>query len=80
MSVVATGIDSQQAVEAQRPRLVAVGGGGVQVAQPMIQTAQPMVPAGHVGHASSGGPGSVLGAPVLAQVQAPSSDPRARSR
>ncbi len=34
VSVVATGIDTVQAVEAQRPRLVAVGGGAA-VAQPM---------------------------------------------
>ena len=70
VSVVATGIDSQPDVEAQRPRLVAVpGGGAVQpMAQPMLQTAHPMpVPAGMAAaHAVPGSaPVSVMGAPVL---------------
>jgi cell division protein FtsZ len=74
VSVVATGIDSQQVVEAARPRLVAVGGhGAVQVAQPMmVQTAHPMpVPAAQAAAANAGGPGvagapvSLIGAPVL---------------
>jgi cell division protein FtsZ len=71
VSVVATGIDSQQAVEAARPRLVAVGGGGaVQMAQPMIQTAHPMnAPAAQAAIATA--PTSLMGAPVLQQVPAP---------
>jgi cell division protein FtsZ len=69
VSVVATGIDSQAAVEAARPRLVAVGGGTVQVAQPMIQTAHPMVvPGGQAAIATA--PTSLMGAPVLQQAAA----------
>ena len=74
VSVVATGIDSQVQVEAQRPRLVAVGGGGaVAVAQPMIQTAHPMPgPNGQVSTQPATAPVSLMGAPV---VQAPAAAP-----
>ena len=68
VSVVATGIDSQHVVEAVRPRLVAVGGGAAQMAQPMVQTAHPMaVSAGHAaGQSTPGGaPMSVMGAPIV---------------
>ena len=77
VSVVATGIDTVQAVEAQRPRLVAVGGGAA-VAQPMpvsqpvslhiapampIPSAQPQ-PAMAMPQQT---PVSLMGAPVLPQ-------------
>ncbi len=82
VSVVATGIDTVQAVEAQRPRLVAVGGGAA-VAQPMpvsqpssMQVAPAMpIPAGQPQVAMpmlqpQHGPVSVMGAPVLPQAVA----------
>ena len=82
VSVVATGIDTVQAVEAQRPRLVAVGGGAA-VAQPMpvaqsvslqvapampIPTAQPQLATPMPQAATSAV--SVMGAPVLPQLAA----------
>jgi cell division protein FtsZ len=69
VSVVATGIDTQMPVEAQRPRLVAVGGGGaVQMAQPM------MVPTAHAmpAPAQQAAPAmNLMGAPVLQGAPAP---------
>ena len=75
VSVVATGIDTQTVAEAQRPRLVAVGGGAaVAVAQPM-PTAQsyamqpaPAMPVPASQHAAAQlqhPPVSRVGAPVL---------------
>ena len=80
VSVVATGIDTPAALEAQRPRLVAVGGGAavamaqpmqpMQVAQPM-QMAQPMAGGAAVAaapmHHAPAQPVSLMGAPVLPQ-------------
>jgi cell division protein FtsZ len=84
VSVVATGIDSQVATEAARPRLVAVGGGAaVQMAQPMmVQTAHPM--AGPTAHTSANqaaaasatsAPVSLMGAPVLQSVPSLAPEP-----
>ncbi len=73
VSVVATGIDTVAAVEAARPRLVAVGGGSVQVAQPMHApmqmpaSAQAQAPVQQPSNAQMTSPMSVIGAPVLAQ-------------
>ena len=68
VSVVATGIDSAVREEAQRPRLVAVGGGSY--AAPMMMPSA--APAMHIAsaaptidHTQALSPASVLGAPVL---------------
>jgi cell division protein FtsZ len=72
VSVVATGIDTQVPVEAQRPRLVAVGGGGAaQVAQPMMMPA-----AAHAmqvpGQQPAPAPAmNLVGAPVVQAAPAP---------
>ncbi len=68
VSVVATGIDtqvSQQQAEAQRPRLVAVGGGPIAMAQPMT-VAQPMMHPGlqPAPAAAPAAPVGLMGAPV----------------
>ena len=82
VSVVATGIDTMAREEVLRPRLVAVGGGGVQVAQPMMmpaaanpmpmsaQSAAPQpapVPQPSADQAPVMSPMSLMGAPVLMQ-------------
>ena len=88
VSVVATGIDTVQAVEAQRPRLVAVGGGAA-VAQPMpvmqpvsLQVAPAMpTPSMQPQLATpmpQQAPVSLMGAPVLPQ-SALSTEPDAAS-
>ncbi len=71
VSVVATGIDTQVATEAQRPRLVAVGG-AVAVAQPMptapgytMQPAPAMPMPGAPAPAPQPAAMNLLGAPVL---------------
>ncbi len=75
VSVVATGIDTAALAEAQRPRLVAVGGGAAAIAGEQTHAAPPMAPAGSmqpahampipsgVSHAAP--PVSLMGAPVV---------------
>ena len=83
VSVVATGIDTPAAIEAARPRLVAVGNGAaVAMAQPMqsaqhmtaaqpMHVAQPMQQAPAMAaapmHQPASAPVSLMGAPVLPQ-------------
>ena len=79
VSVVATGIDTMPVVEAQRPRLVAVGG-GTAVAQPMAVSSAGMQPAPampmHAMQPQLVAPSpqpstvSLMGAPVLPQAAA----------
>ena len=76
VSVVATGIDTQVLAEAQRPRLVAVGGGAavamaqpMQMAQPMAMQPTPAVAAAPMHH--TGPAVSLMGAPVLPQMAEP---------
>ena len=75
VSVVATGIDTQVAVEAQRPRLVAVGGAGaVQMAQPMMLPTTQAAPAMGQPVAAPAPAMNLVGAPVLqAAAHAPAS-------
>ncbi len=74
VSVVATGIDTGVLAEAQRPRLIAVGGAPSQpmaLAQPMVAHPSPAaspavaMPMGQPGTHTVAGPVSVMGAPVL---------------
>ncbi len=87
VSVVATGIDTQVQADAQRPRLVAVGGGAAaSAAQPMapapsyaLQPAPAMPIPGQKSQPSTyqSGPPNLLGAPVVPgtpPVQTPSAD------
>ncbi len=78
VSVVATGIDTVQAVEAQRPRLVAVGGGAVvaqamPVMQPVSLQVAPAMPIPSMQQQPAAAPMpqqapvSLMGAPVLPQ-------------
>ena len=67
VSVVATGIDSHAREETARPRLVAVGGGTAQVAQPMMMPGAALHAPAHsdTDRTPVLSPMSVVGAPVL---------------
>jgi cell division protein FtsZ len=72
VSVVATGIDTHVPVETQRPRLVAVGGGGaVQMAQPMMMPAAAMPVPGQQAAPAPAPAMNLVGAPVVQAAPAP---------
>ncbi len=66
VSVVATGIDIASHAEAQRPRLVAMGGGAAQAV-----ASQPMAPAAPMGLTPSVGPAMAAVQPASAQLLTP---------